>query len=169
MVSSPNCIRGFKVSVMTIVEQLGFVIIYPSHPLVSCWTSRSPRCSGFTSGITRGISFSILKDDALLATANPAFANSGSTVRARSAGSAEKTTSASTAFGSTGTTAIFSTLSGIAVSSRQPAASLYVLPALLSDAARAVISNQGWFASASTNLCPTAPVAPKIPALIATI
>ena len=59
-VNIPLCFELYNNLYMTIVEQLGFVMIYPSHPLASCWTSRSPRCSGFTSGITRGMSFSIL-------------------------------------------------------------------------------------------------------------
>jgi len=41
-----------------------------------------------------------------------------------------------------------------------------LLPALRSEAASAVISNHGWSASNWTNRCPTAPVAPNIPALI---
>ena len=39
-------------------------------------------------------------------------------------------------------------------------ASIYFFPADLSDEAISCNSNQGWFASATTNSCPTAPVDP---------
>ena len=48
-------------------------------------------------------------------------------------------------------------------------ASSYGLPALRSDAASALISNQGWSSSDWMNLCPTIPVAPKIPTFIFSI
>ncbi|VVB95344.1 Uncharacterised protein [uncultured archaeon] len=89
---------------------------------------------------------------ALLATTKPAFANSGSTVFARSVGRAEKTMSASTFFGSTGTTVTSVTSSGILLSSLHLAASPYFLPALLSEAARDVISNHGCLLNISINL-----------------
>src|SRR5581483_1811398 len=52
---------------------------------------------------------------------------------------------------------------GIAVLSRHRAASEYTLPSERSDAASHATSNHGWCSSIWINLCPTTPVAPRIP------
>ena len=59
----------------------------------------------------------------------------------------------------------FLTASGIGVSifQRSPTASSYVLPALRGLAATVTTSNHGWFSRSEINLCPTIPVAPRIP------
>ena len=59
------------------------------------------------------------------------------------------------------------TLAGIGVSifHLPSTASLYFFPALRGDAATVTTSNQGWFSRRAINLCPTIPVAPRIPTL----
>ncbi|OPX73254.1 MAG: hypothetical protein A4E43_01547 [Methanosaeta sp. PtaB.Bin005] len=151
------------------VVQLGLVVRNPSQPLFSLCTFIISRCSWLHSGMRRGTSSTMRYELVLLATAQPAAAKAGSTDMASAAGRAEKTISASTSLGSTLTTVISAMSSGSSLSRRHFAASRYFLPALLSDAARLVSSNQGWLFSPSMKRCPTAPVAPKTPALILAI
>ncbi len=114
-----NFRNGASAMTSMIVEQFGFVTINPSRP-ASRWTSISPRCSGLTSGTTRGTIGSIRCELALLQTAMPASANVFSTSIAISAGSAEKTRS--TPFIAEGVmlvTLSFAIFSGNGVSRRQ--------------------------------------------------
>src|SRR5579864_7270070 len=60
-------------------------------------------------------------------------------------------------------TFIFATCAGIGVFSFQRAASAYGLPSERSDAASHATSNHGCCSSIWINLCPTTPVAPRIP------
>jgi len=62
-----------------------------------------------------------------------------------------------------GETFIAPTLTGIGVFKRQRAASAYVLPSERSEAASHATSNQGCRSSIWINLCPTTPVAPRMP------
>ena len=69
----------------------------------------------------------------------------------------------SNSFGLHSTTTTSLTTPGIGVACFQFAASLYLLPALLGDAPRALITNHGCAANNVTKRCPTVPVAPSTP------
>ena len=108
--------NGFKVNVKAIVEQLGFVTIHPSQPFTSFCVSIISRCSGLTSGITRGIFSFIRLTLAFEATINFS-AKAASTGSARPAGNEAntKSTSSLTSEGSVLTILMSLTSSGIGV------------------------------------------------------
>ncbi|MBA7520752.1 hypothetical protein ES705_12849 [subsurface metagenome] len=169
----PNLIKGFKLRVITIAEQLGFVIMNPSQPRNDFCTSINAKWSAFISGIISGTSFSILCTDTLLETAYPACAHFFSTSRAIDPGRAENITATSsfpaTPISFMDCTTSSAASSGISYGRTHFATSRYLLPALLSEAKRAPNSNQGCPSKSCTNLCPTLPVAPNIPTFIFSI
>ena len=129
-------INGFKLKTITIVEQLGFVIINPSQPLFDFCSSINAKWSLFTSGITKGTSFSILCTATLLETAYPACAQLFSTLIAVGLGKAENISAMSSVseMSSTDFTTVSAAASGISYGRNHFATSLYFLPALLSEA-----------------------------------
>src|SRR5579863_3336980 len=143
-------------------EQLGLVTTNPPFFFRQLWHSISLMWSGFTSGITRGTSFTMRSALELVITAHPASAKRGSISFAIAESSAAKITCGA-ASGVAGDTFIFATDAGIGVFSRQRAASAYSFPSERSDAASHTGSNQGWCSSIWINRCPTMPVAPRIP------
>ena len=153
---------GFRGNVRTVVLQLGFVTIAPSHFRCLRCCSMRLMWSQFISGFSIGTSGSILCADALLTITYPADAKSSSPGPATSEGRAEKMMSTSfTTLGFMSTTSIWATASGIGVVCRHLEASPYVLPLLLSEAATVVTSNHGCPSSSWTKICPTFPVAPN--------
>src|SRR5438445_5725534 len=97
-------------------------------------------------------------------TGYPARANASSVSRATDDGRLENTISHSSG-GSIGWTTMSRTDAGILPGSFHEHASEYGFPTERSDAAIAVISNCGCPSRSCANLCPTVPVAPKIPTL----
>src|SRR5713226_6807551 len=162
-VSSPNLSwRGLRDMVRMAVVQLGLATMKPSVFIRRFCSSTIAACSGFTSGFRSGTYVSILCDDALENTGIPALAKSSSTGPATSAGRAEKARSGSSracGLGSVSTSSPSS--SGRFASLLDPIEDAYSLPTLLSDAATALTSNHGWWASSWTNFWPIIPVAPR--------
>ena len=155
------------------MEQFGFTAINPLLvPRRFFWNSMTSKCSGLISGTTIGTS-GVQRCALLLETTGVsvfAYASSIALISSFDISTAENTKSTVDATCSTSFTFIttsFFTASGIGVSifQRPPTASSYVFPALLGLAARVTTSNHGWFSSREINLCPTIPVAPKIPTL----
>src|ERR1035437_7352039 len=95
-------------------------------------------------------------------TAQPAAANCGSSSRAIEASRAAKIIFG-VPFGLAGETFISAIGARMALFKRQRAASAYVRPSERSDAASHDTSNHGSCSSIWINLCPTMPVAPRIP------
>src|SRR3990170_6251587 len=150
------------------VLQLGSVEMKPFQPLSLFWIGISATCSGLTSGIIRGTSFSILWALALLKTGYSA-ANSDSIGPARSPGNEENTRSTFPAFSTASTVASATVISAISLgrldSMTQLHAWPYRLPAERSEAASTSIWNHGCPCKSWMNLCPTAPVAPRMATL----
>src|SRR6202044_2903702 len=119
-------------------------------------------CPAFTSGITNGTSDCIRNALEFETTAQPASAKRGSISAAIEASSAAKIIFGAPS-GVAGATLIAATFAGIGVFHRQRAASEKILPSERSDAASHATSNHGWRSSICINLCPTTPVAPRIP------
>ncbi len=103
-------------------EQLGLVTTKPPDFRRQACDSIIFTCPALTSGITSGTSFAMRKALELETTAHPASANAGSISAAILASSAAKITLGAPS-GFAGETVIFATRSGIAVFSRQRAAS----------------------------------------------
>src|SRR5208282_6167753 len=154
--------NGASASTRPIAEQLGLVTTYPPDwPRHDC-LSINRMWSPLTSGITRGTSACMRKALELETTAQPAAANCGSSSRAMPASSAAKMIFGAPS-GLAGETVIFATGAGMEVFKRQRAASAYARPSDRSDAASHDTSNHGCCSSIWINLCPTMPVAPRIP------
>src|SRR5450631_2968578 len=118
--------------------------------------------SPLTSGMTRGTSSCMRSALEFETTAHPASAKRGSISAAMEASRAAKIIFGAPS-GVAGETVILATAGGIGVLRRQRAASAYPLPSERSEAASQATSNQGWCSSIWINLCPTTPVAPRIP------
>src|SRR2546425_6294569 len=144
------------------VVQLGLATMKPSVFIRRFCSSIISACSGFTSGLRSGTYWSILCDDALENTGIPALAKSSSTGPATSAGRAEKARSGSSRACGLGSVRTSPPIpSGRFASFLDPIDVAYSLPTFLSDAATALTSNHGWWASSWTNFWPIIPVAPR--------
>src|SRR5262245_23928124 len=142
-----------------ITLQLGLVTMQPP-PVRRRWGSTAARCSGLTSGISRGTSASMRWLRAFDTTMCPCRARASSASPATDESSPEKSRRERNGPAIVPTVSP-ATASGRALARRQVAASRYGRPADRSDAATSATSNQGWPASSCTNRCPTAPVAPR--------
>ena len=134
------------------------------------WSGITSKCSALISGTTIGTS-GVQRCALLLDTTGVsvfAYASSIALISSLLISTALNTKSTVDATCSTSftlSTTSFFTASGIGVSifQRSPTASSYVLPAERGLAATVTTSNHGWFSSREINLCPTIPVAPRIP------
>src|SRR5579863_1891232 len=108
-------------------EQLGLVTTNPPFFFRQLWHSISLMWSGFTSGITRGTSFTMRNALELVITAQPASAKRGSSSLAIEESSAAKNTWGEPS-GVAGDTLILAIEVGMGVFSRQRAASPYSFP-----------------------------------------